>query len=137
MENTKAGDFSMAWHSYTPKSDYIQPEEWKRIVSVIKDYKRLKSEFENVVEKDGQYFVKHWNKKPSAVSKAKIEAMKKKIDAFETAFESVDEETKELVRQRFYKGKLYRDIDIPMSESTMKHYMRTFIVEVGKNLGEI
>lgn len=119
------------WRDYTPKKDkYIKPEEWKRIVSVIKDYQRLKAEYCSLTNNASRVCSEE-------VSDIKLTELKRKIMAFETAYEAADKETKELVGQRFWKKRKYRDVMLPMSESTMKRYVRRFIVEVGKNLGEI
>ena len=72
---------------YIPK--YIQREEWKRITSVIRDYKRLKAEYETSLRNSNVY----------------TNEIKRKIEAFETAYANADGETKTIVEQRFWKHK--------------------------------
>ena len=107
---------------YIPK--YIHREAWKRITSVIKDYNHLKSEYNLLL-------------KCNNVSIVKKSELERKICVFERAYESADKETREIIRQRYWKGRIYRDIMLPMSESTMKRYVQRFVLDVGKNLGEI
>ncbi len=109
---------------YTPK--YIRREVWKRITSVIKDYRQLKAEYTVLSDRtENNYTLTRENE------------LKRKLSAFETAYNSADEETKEIVRQHFWERRIYRDIPLPVSESTMKRYVRKFVLDVGRNLGEI
>ncbi len=108
---------------YTPK--HIRPEVWKRITSVIRDYNRLKAELGALDEKAADY-----------TGKRKQELVRKTA-AFETAFNRADGETRELVIQKFWKRRLYRDISVHMSERNMQRYIKRFVIEVGRNLGEI
>jgi hypothetical protein len=109
---------------YIPKINYIRPEVWKRITSVIKDYNELKKEYEQ----------------PQVVSEISLvwalEA-ERKIKAFESAWKETDEDTQRLVRLRYWENKTYRDMWMPMSESTMKRLVRTYVERLGKMLGEI
>ena len=50
---------------------------------------------------------------------------------------SFDAEVQELIKQRYWKGRIYRDVMLPLSESTMKRYVRRFVITVGRNLGEL
>lgn len=104
---------------------YIRREPWKRITSVIRDYKQLKLEYEEL------------QRDPASHSTVRTKELKRKITAFRVVFEKADGETQELIQQKFWNQKTYRDILVPMSESTMKRYIRRFVLEVGKNLGEI
>lgn len=104
---------------------YIRREVWKRITSVIRDYKPLKAEYEDL------------QRKPTNSSTVRMNELKRKITAFERAYEKADREVQELVRQRFWQQRIYRDILMPMSESTMKRYIRKFVLDVGRNLGEV
>lgn len=108
---------------YMPK--YIRHEVWKRITSVIRDYNQLKAEYNALTAHSTNY------------AEIRENELRRKLCAFEKTFNAADEETKELVRQRFWKQRIYRDIMMPMSESTMKRYVRKFVLEVGRNLGEI
>ena len=108
---------------YIPK--YIRREAWIRITSVIRNYRQLKAEYEEL--RDGS---------TTCPTVRQLE-LGRKITAFETAYEKADKETRELVKQRFWMQRIYRDIFMPMSESTMKRCVRNFVIEVGQNLGEI
>ena len=108
---------------YIPK--YIRSEAWKRITSVIRDYNQLKLEYEEL------------QRDPANHSTVRAKELKRKITAFRVVFEKADGETQELIQQRFWNKKTYRDILVPMSESTMKRYIRRFVLEVGQNLGEV
>ncbi len=110
---------------YIPKSPYIRTEVWKRITSVIRDYNALRAEYKAFI------------KDTASDTETHLKELERKISAVDKALNSFDSEVKELVRQRYWKGKTYRDILVPMSESTMKRYVRKFVVEVGRNLGEI
>lgn len=105
---------------YMPK--YIRHEVWKRITSVIRDYNQLKAEYNALTEQSANL---------------RKNELQRKLCAFEKAFDAADDETRELIRQRFWKQRVYRDIMVPMSESTMKRYVRKFVLDVGRNLGEI
>lgn len=108
---------------YMPK--YIPNEVWKRITSVIRDYNRLKAEYDKLTADETRTISVRENE------------LRRKLAAFEKAFNSVDDERRELIKQRFWKRRIYRDIFVPISERTMQRYVREFVVEVGRNLGEI
>ena len=111
---------------YIPKSNYIRPEVYKRIVSVIKDYDTLK------IELDG--LLKQGKKKYNCLRKKELQ---RKICAFDKVWENTDDETKKLIQLKFFSGKTYRDMWLPMSEATMRRYVGKFVRELGKELGEI
>ena len=94
---------------YIPKIKYIRPEVWKRITSVIKDYNNLKAEYSLLINNENAEVIKN----------------------------SFDAEVQELIKQRYWKGRIYRDVMLPLSESTMKRYVRRFVITVGRNLGEL
>nr|DAW14924.1 MAG TPA: Protein of unknown function (DUF722) [Caudoviricetes sp.] len=108
---------------YIPKIKYIRPEVWKRITSVIKDYNNLKAEYSLLI-----------NNENAEVIKNEIE---RKLTAVDNAMNSFDAEVQELIKQRYWKGRIYRDVMLPLSESTMKRYVRRFVITVGRNLGEL
>lgn len=103
---------------YMPK--YIRHEVWKRITSVIRDYKQLKAEYKN-----------------QTMSSRRLAEIKRKLRAFEETYNAAAPDTRKLIRYRFWDGKLYRDIDLPMSESTMKRRVKGFVIDLGRSLGEI
>lgn len=107
---------------YVPKIPYIRGEVWKRSVSVIKDYEALKQEYDKAkVWEDTRY----------------TNMLRHKIEAVEAALNELNNDERTLMSERFRKHKTYRDIALPMSVSTMKRYVRRFVIEVGRNLGEI
>ena len=108
---------------YIPKIKYIRPETWKRITSVIKDYKNLKNEADKLVGTN--------------CPKTRAAELSRKIEAFEEVWCSADEETQKLIRLKFWEGKTYRDMWLPMSESTMKRTVGQFVRRLGVKLGEI
>ncbi len=110
---------------YIPKN-FIRPEAYKRIVSVIKDYNTLKAEFCEVSGGGGKGYSWHRERE-----------LNRKITAFEDVWGRADEETKKLIQLKFFKGKTYRDMWLPMSEATMRRYVGRFIRELGRELGEI
>lgn len=111
---------------YIPKSKFIRPEVWKRITSVIKDYKQLVAEYQELCSKP---------KKERNTTREK--ELSRKISSFDVIWSSTDEETRQLIELKFMKGKTYRDMWLPMSESTMKRMVGKFVRELGKQLGEI
>ena len=111
---------------YIPKSNYIRPEAYKRITSVIKDYNTLKTELNE--------FSCSGNKR---YNRARKKELSRKITAFEVVWNRADDETKKLIQLKFFKGKTYRDMWLPMSEATMRRYVGRFIRELGRELGEI
>jgi len=104
---------------------HIRPEVWKRITSVIRDYNCLKAELGAFEGESSDYTDK------------KKQELVRKTAAFETAFNCADNETRDLVIQKFWKRRLYRDISVHMSERNMQRYIKQFVIEVGRNLGEI
>ena len=63
--------------------------------------------------------------------------IERKLTAVDNAMNSFDTEVQELIKQRYWKGRIYRDVMLPLSESTMKRYVRRFVITVGRNLGEL
>lgn len=109
---------------YIPKSKHIRPEVWKRIISVIKDYKQLTAEFSTICS----------NTEASLLRRNEVG---RKIFAFEYVWSNADEETRQLIQLKFMEGKTYRNMWLPMSESTMKRMVKKFVQELGRQLGEI
>lgn len=108
---------------YIPKTKFIRPEVWKRITSVIKDYSELKKEKDNLQGK--------------RCAKARIAELDRKIKAFDDVWNNTDKEVQKLIRLKFWEGKTYRDMLLPMSESTMKRSVGRFVRSLGVKLGEI
>lgn len=103
---------------YIPR--HIGHGSWQRIISVIRDYKSLKKDSCS-----------------ADITDIKKKELERKISAFEKLWENTDAEIQALIKDRYWSGKTYRDILLPMSESTMKREVRRFIIALGKNLGEI
>ena len=108
---------------YIPKNKFIRPEVWKRITSIIKDYNNLIKERDNLQGKK--------------LAKTRIAELDRKIKAFEDVWNNSDRETQKLIRLKFWEGKTYRDMLLPMSESTMKRAVGRFVRALGSKLGEI
>lgn len=110
---------------YIPKN-FIRPEAYKRIVSVIKDYNTLKIELDGLSSQGNKKY-----------NRSRKKELNRKIGAFEVVWNRTDDETKKLIQLKFFKGKTYRDMWLPMSEATMRRYVGRFIRELGRELGEI
>jgi len=111
---------------YIPKSKSIRPEVWKRITSVIKDYKQLTAEYKAIRSLN-----------ENERNRLRENEVSRKIFAFDYVWSNTDEETRQLIELKFMKGKTYRDMWLPMSESTMKRMVKKFVRELGRQLGEI
>jgi len=111
---------------YIPKSKFIRPEVWKRITSVIKDYKQLTAEYKEICSKPR-----------NERNHTRENELGRKIFSFEMVWSNTDEETRQLIELKFMEGKTYRDMWLPMSESTMKRMVGKFVRELGRQLGEI
>ena len=111
---------------YIPKSKSIRPEVWKRITSVIKDYKQLTAEYKAIRSLN-----------ENERNRLRENEVSRKIFAFDYVWSNTDEETRQLIELKFMQGKTYRDMWLPMSESTMKRMVKKFVRELGRQLGEI
>lgn len=104
---------------YIPR--YIPSEPWKRITSVIRDYANMVDELASGAD----------------CSDAHRLELQRKVAAFEVVWSRTDDTTRQIVKMKFVERKTYRDMWLPMSESSMKRLIREFIQDLGHELGEI
>lgn len=112
--------------NYIPKTKRIPRGAYLRITSVIYDYNTLKKELDE--------FQQQGNKKYNPTRENEL---KRKINAFERVWERTDEERQKIIRLKFFIGKTYRDMQLPMDDRTAQRYVGDFLRDLGRELGEI